>query len=85
MGYKIEIRQREPHMRSAIVVWSRYRDTMPAAIDAAEEAVIEMHKRNGMTDERDLGIDIDCARGWNPRTAPVIIERGSYTVLAKGN
>lgn len=85
VGYKVEIRQKEPDMKSAVVVWSRYLDTMPSAMIAALQGVVAMHERLGYPDDRALGIDLDCARGWNPRTAPITIERGSFTLIAKGN
>lgn len=83
MGYKIEIRHAKG--KGGEVVWQRLRDTMPEAIIAAEQGVVKMHEMLGFKDERALGIDIDCARGWNPRTAPISIVRGSLRFVAKGN
>lgn len=83
VGYKIEVRYIKG--KGGTIVWQRLRDTMPEAIIAAEEGVVAMHERMGFPDERALGIDIDCARGWNPRTAPITIERGPFRFIAKGN
>lgn len=69
--------------RGKLLEWQRVRHTMPAAVDAAVLAVWQLHDWLSTRDSKAAWIDHDCAKGWNPRTAPMLIQRGDYTLTAR--